>query len=490
MSLKTRFPIINLILLTVSALLIGVLVGRFVLFGKNGIDFDIIPGKEKDLSQLSAFSDLAEKLMPSVVNISTRSLKDDDQLGKNEYLKKFFKYFFKAPRPIPPGYDDDGQNIPEAMSLGSGFIISEDGLILTDNHVTEGADEIWVSFANKNEKSIQAKLVGEDPELDLALLKIESKLKSKWTPVEFGDSEKLKVGEYVLAIGNPFGRGHTVTHGIISAKGRDAPDFPLARYLQTDAPINPGNSGGPIVNIKGQVVGIANAIDARAQGIGFAIPINLVKKVLPELKTKGTVARGYIGILVNELTADVAKQIGVPKDLKAPFVAHVYPNEPAAKAGIKPYDVILEFDGKKIKNAGDLIRSVAEIEIGKSVKIRIQRGSKKITQKIKIEKRPVNLETAQSVKRAKEPVYTGLILEDSSRGEGVVISEILESGPAESSGLQAGDLILEVNRKKINSRKQFYSIVKKKRTYLLRVLRQHSASDRFLVLVLNLSNKN
>ena len=215
---------------------------------------------------------------------------------------------------LPPGPPPaNPKNLPKAMSLGTGFIIDSSGLILTNNHVVADADEIKISFTESlDEKPTDGEVVGRDTELDVALIRVKSK--REMVAVSFGDSDALEVGEYVIAVGNPFGQGHSVTHGIISAKGRLAPDFPLANYLQTDAPINPGNSGGPLVNLKGEVIGINNAIDQRAQGIGFAIPINLVKKVLPQLRTKGTVSRGYIGVLVNEMTPEIAPKLGVPKD--------------------------------------------------------------------------------------------------------------------------------------------------------------------------------
>ena len=264
------------------------------------------------------------------------------------------------------------------MSLGTGFIIDSSGLILTNNHVVADADEIKISFTESlDEKPTDGEVVGRDPEIDIAVIRV--KTKHEMVPVAFGDSDALEVGEYVTAIGNPFGQGHSVTHGIISAKGRLAPDFPLANYLQTDAPINPGNSGGPLVNLKGEVIGINNAIDQRAVGIGFAIPINLVKKVLPQLRSKGTVSRGYIGVLVNEMSPEIAAKLGVPKDSNSPFVTHVYQDAPADKAGLKDYDVILEFNGKPIHSGSELIMAVTSIEVGDSVPVKISRnGSEKV----------------------------------------------------------------------------------------------------------------
>jgi serine protease Do len=196
------------------------------------------------------------------------------------------------------------------------------------------------------------------------------------------------VGEYVIAVGNPFGQGHSVTHGIISAKDRKSPDFRLANYLQTDAPINPGNSGGPLVNLKGEVIGINNAIDQRAQGIGFAIPINLVKKVLPQLKSKGSVSRGYIGVLVNEMSPEIAEKMNLPKDLRAPIVTQVFPGGPADVAGIKPYDAITQFAGKPVRSSDELVLSVTQVAVNESVPIQVMRNGEKKDLSIKVAQRP------------------------------------------------------------------------------------------------------
>jgi serine protease Do len=271
--------------------------------------------------------------------------------------------------------------------LGTGFVIDGSGLILTNNHVVANADEIKISFTeDPTEKPTDAKVVGRDPDLDVALIRVNTS--RKLSPLKLGDSDALEVGEWVAAVGNPFGQGHSLTHGVISAKGRASPDFPLASYMQTDAPINPGNSGGPLVNTNGEVVGINSAIDARAQGIGFAIPINLVKKVLPQLETKGKVARGYLGVSIGSLTPDLAEQVGVAKDTQAAVVSHVYPGSPAARAGIEPYDVILEAGGKPVRSAGDLTTQVAGLEVGSSLPVKISREGHVKSLNIKLGERP------------------------------------------------------------------------------------------------------
>ena len=308
--------------------------------------------------------------------------------------------------------------------------------------------------------------------------------------MNLGDSDLLQVGEYVMAVGNPFGQGHSVTHGIISAKERKAPEnIPLANYLQTDAPINPGNSGGPLVNLKGEVIGINNAIDQRAQGIGFAIPINLVKKILPQLKTKGTVSRGYIGVLVGDLTPELAAKLSVSRSLKAPFVTHVYPGQPADKVGMKPYDVILKFNGKEIKTPSDLILAVTAVGVGDMVPVLISRAGKEKILNIKVMQRP----SPEQADRKKPPhpkkadkkkprIDAGVELEDLTPDTarelgvpdntvGVVVATVAYGGPADRAGLMRGDLILEADRKAVKDVETFYAIVKDKKSYLLRVRR-------------------
>ncbi|MGK5087247.1 trypsin-like peptidase domain-containing protein, partial [Bdellovibrionota bacterium FG-2] len=299
------------------------------------VSFSLSATAELPPGDPNIFVGLSKKIVPSVVNISTFTTVRVPRGGQgtpDDLFRRFFEDFFRQHQgmgpqgPQGPGDDeDDGMppthpkspkgpkgspgKGPKSMSLGTGFIIDASGLILTNNHVVIDADEIKISFTEAtDEKPTDGEVVGRDPEIDVALIRIKSK--REMVPLVLGDSDALEVGEYVAAVGNPFGQGHSVTHGIISAKGRLAPDFPLANYLQTDAPINPGNSGGPLVNLKGEVVGINNAIDQRAQGIGFAIPISLVKRILPQLRSNGAVARGYIGVLVSELTPELAEKLG------------------------------------------------------------------------------------------------------------------------------------------------------------------------------------
>jgi len=465
------------------------------------------------------FVGLAKKMVPSVVNISTFTNMKGQQMmpgAPEDFLRRFFDDMLRRngrrddggggdfnDEETPPTPKGPKGRVPRAMSLGSGFVIDASGLILTNNHVVADADEIKLSFTeDPAEKPTDGEVVGRDPELDVALIRV--KTKRELFPVALGDSDTLEVGEYVAAVGNPFGQGHSVTHGIISAKGRVAPDFLFATYIQTDAPINPGNSGGPLINLKGEVIGINNAIEQRAQGIGFAIPINLVKKILPQLKTKGSVSRGYMGVIVHETTPEIAKKLGLPKDLTAPIVSQVVPGGPADTAGLKPYDVILEFNGKAIRSHNDLIMAVTAIPVGETAPLKILRGGKEQSLTVKVTKRPgPDEERVQKQKKKdkdKKPSHTdtGMVLEDltaemakelgvTPKTGGVVVSDISYGGPAHQAGLMRGDLIIEVDQKPVKDVESFYSVVKGKKAYLLRVRRVSPAGqEAFLVVMLDL----
>jgi serine protease Do len=479
------------------------------------------------------FVKLAKRAVPSVVNISTLStVKSPQGYGTpDDMFRRFFEEFFRnhngrggggegdedddTPPPAPKrpggpgspgGPNGPSAKAPKSMSLGSGFIIDSSGLILTNNHVVADADEIKIYFTEEeDEKPTDGTVVGRDPEIDVALIRV--KTKRELTPLVLGDSESVEVGEYVMAVGNPFGQGHSVTHGIISAKGRPAPDFPLARYLQTDAPINPGNSGGPLMNLKGEVIGINNAIEARAQGIGFAIPISLVKSVLTQLKTKGVVARGFIGVLVEPLTPEIAAKLGVSKDLRAPFVSQVNPGSPAEKAGLENYDVILDFNGKQIRNGEDLVAAVTASTVGATVPVKVSRNGKEQTLQIKIAQRPGAEELARGEpgkpkkkkdQKAKPSVDTGMELETVTSDiakelgipdnlKGVVVSNVAYGSAADKAGLVRGDIIVEVDRKPVKNVDDFYSVVKEKKSYLVRVRRNDTQGrELYNVVILDL----
>ena len=316
-----------------------------------------------------SFNELAENASPAVVNIRTvKTIKGGGRVfrqfkkgpfGENDPFHDFFDRFF-------------GENRPhdfKQRSLGSGFIINKDGYIVTNNHVVENADKIEVIL--KNEKEFDAKIVGRDPNTDLALIKIKP---NRDLPVLlFGDSDALKVGQWVVAIGSPFGLEHTVTAGIVSAKGRVIGSGPYDDFIQTDASINPGNSGGPLINMEGKVVGINTAIIAGGSGIGFAIPINLAKNIVDQLKTSGEVIRGWLGVGIQDISKQVAEYYGI-KSEKGVLVTEVFPDDPADKAGIEPQDIILSINGIEVGTSREITSMIADLGVGETVKIQVLRN--------------------------------------------------------------------------------------------------------------------
>tara|TARA_B100001093_G_scaffold113823_1_gene106135 strand:- start:1458 stop:2870 length:1413 start_codon:yes stop_codon:yes gene_type:complete len=339
-----------------------------------------------------SFADLAEKLMPSVVYISTT------QTVKTNGRQ--FPFQFPPGSPFGEMFKDYERNQPserKASALGSGFIIKDNGLVITNNHVIKGAEDILVRIGTKEYK---AKVVGADPYMDIAVLKMETK--DKFKAVKFGDSDKARVGDWVVAIGNPFGLGGTVTSGIISARNRD---INLTRYddfIQTDASINQGNSGGPLFNLEGEVIGINTAIIAPGQsgsiGIGFAIPANAASNVIDQLINYGETRRGWLGVRIQEVTKEIA-EVEKLKKPEGALVASVGENSPADKAGIKAADIILEFDGKKIDTMRTLPKVVANTKVGKNVQLKIWRNKKLITKRLTLGR----LESSEEFKEKKSP---------------------------------------------------------------------------------------
>ena len=350
---------------------------------------------------------LAKRVIPSVVNISTLTMVKAAPAGSPEEM---LRQFFQGQGQGGWGFQMTPQNQPrrarpmlKSAALGSGFVIDESGIILTNNHVVADADEIKISFTeDRKEKPTEGKVIGRDPDLDVALIRV--KTDRKLVPLALGDSDKLPIGEYVAAVGNPFGQGHSISHGIISQEGRYAPELPLATYLQTDAPINPGNSGGPLVNLKGEVIGINDAIDPRAHGIGFAIPINVVKRELDQLETHGKIARGYLGVLIDDLNPDLAEKIGVGKSVDAPVVTHVEASSPAKEAGIKAYDVITAINGKPVHSAAEMMAAVASLPAGDRVAVQVNRDGREKSIDVKLGKRP----SPQELSRAEQTQPWGM----------------------------------------------------------------------------------
>jgi len=417
---------------------------------------DPIPSK----SDFPSLSSIVSKVAPAVVNISTVRV----VRGPGPVFKYFFGPFEEGD-PFKEFFERFFGDIPQRefrqKSLGSGFIISKDGYILTNNHVVEKATEIRVRLLNKEQ--FKAKVIGRDPKTDIALIKI--KANHSLSAATLGDSDALRVGDWVIAIGNPFGLGHTVTVGIISAKERIIGAGPYDNFLQTDAAINPGNSGGPLVNLEGKVVGINTAIVAQAQGIGFAIPINMAKYILSQLKERGKVMRGWLGVMIQEVTPEIAHALGL-KEVKGALVADVTPGSPADKADIRRGDVIIEYNGKKIEEMNELPRLVANTPVGKSVPIKIWRNGKIRQLTVKVGELE---EKVAKGERRYAPQDLGLKVEELTpylaqrlgvkRIHGVIITYVVPGSPAHEAGLSRGDIILKINRHSIQDLNDYQEII-------------------------------
>jgi len=395
-----------------------------------------------------SFSQLVKEARQSVVNISTVKIIKGGQIfrfpfGEDDPFHDWFERFFKDQ--IPKEH--------RQRSLGSGFIIDRDGFILTNNHVVEKTDEIKVKLANG--KEYDAEIIGRDPKTDLALIRI--KTDKPLTPLPLGDSEKLEVGEWVVAIGNPFGLGHTVTAGIVSAKYRQLGAGAYDNFIQTDASINPGNSGGPLLNTQGEVVGINSAIYSGSGGnigIGFAIPVNMAKDLLPQLK-KGRVVRGWLGVTIQKITPELKDKLKL-KDERGALVADVTSSGPADKAGIERGDVIISFDGEEIREMNKLPYVVASTPVGKVVQVEVIRRGERKRFEVKIGK--LKEEQAEE-EAAEERSDLGMTVDeitpelarqfDLSEERGLVVVQVENNSPAGEAGMRRGDIILEIDQEPI-----------------------------------------
>ena len=421
--------------------------------------FDPISGPEAQTSPVvpvapGSFSQLAKNASPSVVNISTvKVVKGGGQIpspfGPNDPFREFFERFFgdRAPRDF------------KQRSLGTGFIIDKEGFILTNNHVVEGTDEITVTLADKRE--FAAKIIGRDPKTDLALIRIESGQALPALPL--GDSDKLEVGDWVMAIGNPYGLGHTVTAGIVSAKYRQIGAGAYDNFIQTDASINPGNSGGPLLNTAGEVIGVNTAIFSQSGGsigIGFATPINMAKDLLPQLK-KGKVVRGWLGVVIQNVTPELKDKLKLSTE-KGALVADVVAGGPAEKAGIERGDVIVTFDEKNISESDDLPYVVASTPIGKTVTVEVIRKGQRESIQVEIgeleeEEKPQVVSEARpnlglTVREITPELARNFGLSETS---GVVIVQVQANSPAQEAGLAPGDMILEIDQVEMKGLEQF-----------------------------------
>ncbi len=400
------------------------------------------------------FADLAERLSPAVVNISTTKTVKSGGAGpfgampQNPFFgDDFYRRFF----------GDQPNREYRQRGLGSGFIISRDGYIFTNNHVIAGADKILVKLAGG--KEYPAEIVGRDANTDIALIKI--KPDGDLPTAVLGDSDKLRVGDWVLAIGNPFGLEQTVTAGIVSAKARSIGAGPYDEFIQTDASINPGNSGGPLFNLKGDVVGINTAIVAQGQGIGFAVPVNMAKEIYNDLKTKGKVTRGWLGVSVQDLTDEMAASLKITGKQGA-LVGDVFPGEPADRAGIKTGDLIVEVGGKAVRNTHDLLRHVATLQVGRKVALKIVRDGRERTVEATVGERKDAREIARIGKGSEQ---FGMTVQEitpemarhfgMAEKAGVIVTRVTDGSPAEEAGIQPQDIILRVNRTEIRSMKDY-----------------------------------
>jgi serine protease Do len=468
----------------------------------------------KQVGPMPSLAPLVKQLRPVVVNINSRvkprqgrvsqrmpqghprvrpPQQDDDNSGDDDDsqdpMERFFRYFGQ---PMP--------NEQERRGLGSGFLIG-DGLVLTNNHVVEIQDEarpgryrpmdeikvITDETAPGGAREFSAKVIGNDPKSDIAILKIDGKDVDKLKYATLGDSDSIEVGDYVLAIGEPFGLQATVTSGIISAKERTQFGGPYSDYLQTDASINPGNSGGPLFNMKGEVVGVNAAIISGANTIGFAIPVNVVKQILPQLKQTGKVVRGFLGVQPQAITADMVDNLGL-KSTKGALIADVVKDSPAEHAGIKPGDVVVALNGKPVNDNSQLTRDVGVIPPGNNVKLEVVREGRPRSVDVKLAERPDEREPSgrtpnRSGSEKEQGDLLGLSVQDvtpqlarrsqvDASTRGAVVVDVAQDSPAADAGLEAGDIVVEVNRRPVGSALDYRNAVKsvkKGDTALLRI---------------------
>ncbi len=462
------------ILIGIFILLTGFLLGGLTFYGLSkgkgpfrSLPRAVAPHVSQNIIETSkAFTEIVSTVSPAVVNISAT------KVIRRETDAIFDDPFFDLFNP----FNDFGMPKKwKEKSLGSGVIVSSDGYIITNNHVVEKGEEIKVTLFDG--RTFRGKLVGDDPKTDIAIIRIDA---SKLPTLIWGDSEKLQVGEFVLAIGNPYSLSHTVTMGIISAVGRanvgiaDYEDF-----IQTDAAINPGNSGGPLVNVKGELIGINTAIFSRTggyQGIGFAVPSNMVRIIMDQLVQRGKVTRGWIGVTIQELTPELSQKFGADRAHGA-LVSDVMKESPAAKAGIKRGDIILAFNGKKVKDVSNLRNMVAQSKIEDEVVIKILRSGREYSVKVKIIEFPRAREVAEvvpddSTVDTETELLIGLTVMDLTKEilkqlgfnkneRGVVVVKVETGSPADEAEIRKGDIINEIDKKKIDSVEDFNKIASK-----------------------------
>ena len=449
--------------LTLVTLCIGM--SALIFLSSDGVGEKLVFAKTApSLNAPASFTHLAEMVGPTVVNIRTvKIIKGGgpvfrhfqrDPKDPNHPFREFFDRFF----------GDEMQKEFKQPSLGSGFIIDKAGYVVTNNHVIEGADQIKVKLDDESE--FDAEVVGRDPSTDIAVLKV--KADHDLAAAKLGNSDSLKIGQWVVAIGSPFGLERTVTAGIVSAKGRVIGSGPYDDFIQTDASINPGNSGGPLINMDGEVVGINTAIVASGQGIGFAIPINLAKNVILQLKSAGQVTRGWLGVAIQDLSPEMAEYYGI-ESKKGVFVADVFKGDPADEAGIRPKDIILEVNGKNIESSRQLTAMIAGLEVGDTVGITVLRNDQKKLFTVEIAKRDdTKLATGPPAQQQKEVL--GIRVADMtpeiaqrfnlSEATGVIVMGVEPESKAAEANVRAGDIIKEINHKSIESASGYKAVLK------------------------------
>ena len=432
-------------------------------------------------ADLPDFRDLVKESSPAVVNISTVQHAQQNsalsgQYGMPDDMPEIFRHFFGRQFPQGPAPRRDSN------SLGSGFIVSDDGYILTNNHVVQDADEIIVRLNDRRE--LEAVLIGADPSSDLAVLKVDA---DDLPTVELGDSDKLDVGEWVVAIGSPFGFDYSVTAGIVSAKGRSLPNENYVPFIQTDVAINPGNSGGPLFNLDGQVVGINSQIYTRSggfMGVSFAIPINVAMDVAEQLNSKGKVSRGWLGVVIQEVNKDLAESFGLDRAAGA-LVVQVVDGSPAEASGLVSGDIIVKVNGKAVQLSSDLPHLIGRLRAGDTAKLSVVRAGKRKTIDVEIGALPESDEiqlSSNTPPAERKSNRLGLVVSDIPAGksaeQGVVVTDV-NRGPASMSGVIRGDVITMINGQRISSVADFERVVKDlpgKRSVPMRIVRRGQAS--------------